>query len=212
MNSDKFSDYDIIEQLNDNDKKKQLQGDNLDLTGGKYRNFNITPVTQFYHPKQSVPFAQTGSYYTIPKGVILYHGTKSYDTFDPYNIKLGNINLVAFFSPQAEWASSHMSNCITSSGYIHAFKVKKSIDKILILSPYSLKNKWTLDNIEYNYCDGNSGLNGVGFFIKDNVPIVDIDPYSSEFALCNPDEFLDYMYSKRCIIPRTLSKVYDFLN
>merc|ERR1712146_783067 len=42
--------------------------------------------------------------YTIPQGAILYHGSMVRESFNPYDIKLGNDTLVSYFSPNKEFA------------------------------------------------------------------------------------------------------------
>lgn len=168
--------------------------------------------------------------YTIPKGTILYHGSMYKESFNPFDIRLGDDRLVSYFSPNKRLASDYIIGCALypdRSGYIHQFRVKKDISKILILSQYEKKKDWTLSFIENTFCSRKFRiqLDGIGFFFprhdtdllantiltdNENDTSKPADTFDSEFALCNPNEFLEYISTQRCISMRKISDNYNF--
>lgn len=149
--------------------------------------------------------------YTIKAGTILFHGsTKA--TFDPKNIRLGEKRLTAYFSSNIKLASDYISGCAKyplESGYIHKFIVNRDIDNILILSSFEINKDWNLDYFESYFCNSKIPelglINGVGFFYSN-----DKNGFDSEFALCDPSRFLDYVSSQQCISRRKISMPYNF--
>ncbi|CAH6421592.1 Hypothetical protein KVN_LOCUS365 [uncultured virus] len=156
--------------------------------------------------------------YTIPIGTILYHGTKSKETFNPLNIKLSDSNLVAYFSPNIRFAADYIGGCgqyPEENGYIHMFRVTKNIDKILIVSTYNISEKWNHDIFQKNFCSSQNNyetkFNGIGFFIpKKEVVDKKKISYIPEFAICDPTDYLEYINTQRCIAKHTLSNNYRF--
>lgn len=146
--------------------------------------------------------------YTIKKGTFLYHGTNKTETFDPYNVKLNDDTMVAFFSPDKELAASYISNCNNhpeQTGFIHLFCAKKDIDKIKIISAYEIKdkNRMKIDDLYCRLSPNREQLNGIGYFYKNG-------SNNSEFALCNPNEYLEYISTQRCISNMKLGNPYNF--
>lgn len=166
------------------------------------------------------------SLYTIPQGTILYHGSLNRESFNPFDIRLGEDKLVAFFSPNKRLSSDYIVGCAlypTKAGYLHKFRVKKTIEKILILSTYEKQQHWTLAFLEDSFCSRKFRiqLDGVGFFfprrdesdfdaIQKGEEIPERLAFDSEFAICNPNEYLEYMSTQRCSSMRKLSKDYHF--
>ena len=164
--------------------------------------------------------------YSIPKGTILYHGSLNKESFNPYDIRLGEDRLVSYFSPNKRLAADYIIGCAiypTKSGYLHRFRVKKDIEKILIISTHEKQSHWTLSFIEDSFCSRKFRiqLDGIGFFFprrdeKDFTAIQKGDDsvkrlaFDSEFAICNPNEYLEYVSSQRCVSLRKLSKDYHF--
>lgn len=159
--------------------------------------------------------------YTIPKGTIIYHGSLNKESFNPFDIRLGDDRLVAYFSPNKKLAADYIIGCAlypTKAGFLHKFRVKKDIEKILIISTYEKQNHWTLRFIEDSFCSRKFRiqLDGIGFFFpkKDEL---DVDKneskiaFDSEFAICNPNEYLEYVSTQRCVAMRKLSKEYHFI-
>ena len=173
--------------------------------------------------------------YTIPAGTVLYHGSKTKETFDPQKITLGDDTLAAFFTPNKRFAADYISGCVgEETGYIHMFKVRIPITSIYVISSHNKKDVWDISQLETKFCKGTEygRLNGVGFFVKDdfsNKFIEQIDtpeseelkstetaqvaggiPIASEFAICDPSSFLDYISTQRCQSARNLSQPYNF--
>jgi hypothetical protein len=164
--------------------------------------------------------------YTIPKGTILYHGTMYKESFNPYDIRLGEDKLVSYLSPNKRLAEDYIVGCAlypTKAGYIHKFRVKKDIKQIMIVSTFEKKPNWTLSFLEETFCSRKFRiqLDGIGFFFPKRdeydsfgeVPAGQTDPrvsFEAEFAICNPNEYLEYISSERCISMRKLSAEYHF--
>ncbi len=165
--------------------------------------------------------------YTIPEGTILYHGTMTRESFNPFDIRLGDDNLVAYLSPSKRFAASYIVGCAiypNKNGFIHKFRVKQSITDILILSTFEKKKQWNLKFIEDSFCSRKYRiqLNGIGFFypkaddiefdkeLDVNNVSVEGQSFDSEFAICNPQQFLEYVSTQRCVASRKLSDQYRF--
>jgi hypothetical protein len=163
--------------------------------------------------------------YTIPRGTILYHGSLYKESFNPFDIRLNEDKLVSYFSPNKRLASDYIIGCAlypTRSGYLHKFRVKKNIEKIMIVSTFEKKTNWTLSFIEDTFCSRKFRiqLDGIGFFFprRDeqdlyNAGNVQTDPqitFDAEFAICDPNEYLEYISTQRCVSMRKLSVNYHF--
>jgi hypothetical protein len=157
--------------------------------------------------------------HVIKAGTVLYHGSMLKDTFNPLEIRLGKDTLVAFFSQNKRFAQDYIKGCATypnEKGYVHKFVVKKDIDKILIISQYDRFNDWDPSVIENKYCGSSREYNGVGFFVStDDQRIfgsaIDGDSvFAAEFALCKPQDFLEYVSTESCISARKMSNEYNF--
>ena len=157
--------------------------------------------------------------YTINKGTILFYaGTQK--AFDPKNIKLGEKNMAALFTPNFKLSKDQIKGCgITKQvGYIHAFEVTEDIKNIFIENPYEDIDIKTLEN---KFCSNGNNYNGVGFFYpKNNIDefndfqngtnYTDSDKYYFEFLLCKPNNYLTYLYTQQCLSLRHLSEQYRF--
>ena len=164
--------------------------------------------------------------YTIPKGTLLFHGSLNRESFNPYDIRLGDDRLVSYFSPNKRLAADYIVGCAlypAKSGYLHKFRVKKDIEKMLIVSTHEKQPHWTLSFIEDSFCSRKFRiqLDGIGFFFprrdeKDFTAIQQGDKtvknlaFDSEFAVCNPNEYLEYVSSQRCQSVRKLTNDYHF--
>jgi hypothetical protein len=163
--------------------------------------------------------------YTIPRGTILYHGSLYKESFNPFDIRLNEDKLVSYFSPNKRLAADYIVGCAlypTRSGYLHKFRVKKNIEKIMIVSTFEKKTNWTLSFIEDTFCSRKFRiqLDGIGFFFprRDeqdlyNAGNVQTDPqitFDAEFAICDPNEYLEYISTQRCVSMRKLSVNYHF--
>jgi hypothetical protein len=156
--------------------------------------------------------------YTIMKGTVLYYGSMTTSTFDPNNIQLSDNHSVAFFSPDLRFSLDYINSCIdypNKSGYIHMFKVKKDIDKIVILSNYEIGKNWNLEYIEKEYCSGKKDkygilINGVVLFNRRFDDKTEKISYVPEFAICRPNDYLEYETTRSCVARRDLGQSYNF--
>jgi hypothetical protein len=174
---------------------------------------NTQPVLNYSEPSKI-------DFYKVPAGTELYHGSFNKNSFNPYNIRLGDDTLIAYFTPSKRLASDYIMGCAgypeKSGGFIHKFKVKKDINNILVVSRYDKKASWTKEYLEQKFCSTNLGLqfnfnkvDGVAFFYPKGEEEEDIK-FEVEFALCNPNEYLEYVSTRSCVATRKLSEPYSF--
>ena len=163
--------------------------------------------------------------FTIQKGTILYHGSLYKELFNTFDIRLGEDKLVAYFSPNRRLAADYIRGCADypiRPGYIHKFRVKKNIEKIMIISTTERKPNWTLSYIEDTFCSRKFRiqLDGIGFLFprRDehslyNPGVVQDDEkvsFDFQTAICDPNEYLEYVSTQRCLAMRKLSGEYNF--
>ena len=181
------------------------------------------------------PIQSQNQLYTIKAGTILYHGSVEKASFNPYRIVLGKDSLVSYFTTSKKLSADYILGCAnypSKSGYIHKFKVKKDIPNILIISPHEKEENWDEKYIETNFCfkkmdenkvsslTGILHLSGIGFFYPSESQKSLFDDNStnsvpssgtlSEFALCEPSKWLEYISTQRCVAVRQLSKERNF--
>jgi hypothetical protein len=198
---------------------------------------NLNKITNNVIKINQVPTAQPNELklYTIPEGTILYHGSVEKESFNPFRIVLNKDTLVSYFTASKKLSADNIIGCArypSKSGYIHKFRVKADIKNILIVSPYEKQPDWDNKFIENNFCfKKNIGnitsslteplqLDGIGFFYSSNTQktlmdsnsqnLIDGNGTTSEFALCNPNKWLQYISTQRCIGIRQLSNEYNF--
>jgi hypothetical protein len=170
--------------------------------------------------------------YTIPKGTILYYSTTDRKGFNVNSIKLygsGYLNNssepVSFFTPNFRLASDKIQGCSIDKqkGYIHTFRVIREIPDIFIKLPYDMNDGITVEDIHKDFCEGSEKYLGVGFFYpkneieifnnninNKNIQNINGDEFYSEYYLCNPRPYVEYMYSQKCMSLRKLSTQYKF--
>ena len=194
----------------------------------KYNNFNLIggekkpdPTVQqsIYNPeKLNYMEPSKTTLYKIPKGTILYHGSLTKEAFNPYDIRLGDDRLVSYFSPNKGLAADYIVGCAlypTKSGFLHKFRVKKDIEKILIVSTHDKQAHWSLEFLEDSFCSRKFRiqLDGIGFFFPTGIEDQSYDNnkyFDSEFAICDPGNNLEYISTQRCVSVRKLTKEYHF--
>lgn len=155
---------------------------------------------------------------TIEEGTILFHGSTEKESFNPNRIVLGKNTLLSYFSENKTIASDYILGCTqypTKTGYIHKFRVKKKIENLLIVSPYEKTAEWTEEFVNEQFCNANKlnqnnlvsnltkplTLSGIAFKDGSN---------PSQYAICNPNEWLEYVSTQRCIGMNKLSSEYNF--
>ena len=180
---------------------------------------NINTKTNYKEYFVKKPSSEVNTF-TINKGTILFHSSTQ-KAFDPNNIKLGKQNLAALFTPNFKLSTDQIENCSISkqNSFIHAFEVIEDIKNIHVKLPYEVID---INDLEKNFCTNKSIYNGVGFFypkndieefnnfIENNYSHANNDIYYSEFLLCNPNNYLRYLYTQRCMSLRHLSDQYRF--
>ena len=165
--------------------------------------------------------------YTIEKGTILFFSTVDKRGFNTNTIQLRSTDsksIILFFTPNFRLASDKIQGCSIDKqkGYIHVFRVKQEIPNIFIKLPYDTDDDIGLDNLFNKFCAGSNTYNGVGFFYPKNEietfnniqtgGAISDNNYYSEFGLCNPGPFLEYLYTQKCMSLRKLSEPYRFDN
>jgi hypothetical protein len=165
--------------------------------------------------------------YTIKEGTILYHATSNKKGFNTNYINLGQDKLINFFTPNFRLASDKIEGCSVDkqNGYIHVFRVVKDIPNIYVRLPYDIADDINSGLLANEFCSKNQNYYGIGFFYpKNNIEMFsnniyqqsqpnildNPDQYYSEFGLCNPKPYLEYLYSQRCQSLRKLSEPFRF--
>lgn len=165
--------------------------------------------------------------YTIKEGTILYHATSNKKGFNTNNINLGQDKIINFFTPNFRLASDKIEGCSVDkqNGYIHVFRVVKEIPNIYVRLPYDIADDINSGLLANEFCSKNQNYYGIGFFYpKNNIEMFsnnvyqqsqynileNPEQYYSEFGLCNPKPYLEYLYSQRCQSLRKLSEPYRF--
>ena len=195
----------------------KINYNNYSLTGGEKTDLNIQKSI-FNPEKLNYMEPSKTTLYKIPKGTILYHGSLTKESFNPYDIRLGDDRLVSYFSANKALAADYIVGCAlypTKSGFLHKFRVKKDIDKILIVSPHDKQAHWSLEFLEDSFCSRKFRiqLDGIGFFFPTGIEDEAYNNnqyFDSEFAICNPNEYLEYVSTQRCVSARKLNKEYNF--
>jgi len=175
--------------------------------------------------------------YTIKEGTILYHATTNKKGFNTNELNIGQDKLINFFTPNFRLASDKIEGCSVDkqNGFIHVFRVIKDIPNIYVKLPYDIANDINTGLLANEFCSGNQNYYGIGFFYpKNNIEMFSNNPYQnqqiqssqssqlqnqifdnpeqyySEFGLCNPKPYLEYLYSQKCQSLRKLSDPYRF--
>ena len=216
-----------------------------DIGGDMYNQMSIqnSNLLNYMEPSKT-------TLYIIPAGTILYHGSLNKESFNPYDIRLGDDKLVSYFTSNKALAADYIVGCAlypTKTGYIHKFRVKKNINRVLIVSSFEKQPHWTLSFIEDSFCSRKFRiqLDGIGFFfpkMDKNDPgsigpgmgysnqYAMTDPsmsgqmyggsmgmnvntgmgFDAEFAICDPNEYLEYISTQRCTSMRKLNAEYHF--
>ena len=162
--------------------------------------------------------------YTIPEGTILYHATTNKKGFNTYELDLGQNKELLFFTPNFRLASDKIQGCSIDkqNGYIHVFKVKRDMPNIYIKNPYDINDDINSNFLREFYCEDGKYF-GIGFFYPinniqmfsnaerfDETSQLDFKKHYSEYAICNPKSFLEYLYTQRCESLRKISTPYRF--
>lgn len=198
--------------------KYKIKYNNYDLIGGEKKPDPTIQQSIFNPEKLNYMEPSKTTLYKIPKGTILYHGSLTKEAFNPYDIRLGEDRLVSYFSPNKGLAADYIVGCAlypTKSGFLHKFRVKKDIEKILIVSTHDKQAHWSLEFLEDSFCSRKFRiqLDGIGFFFPTGIEDQSYDNnkyFDSEFAICNPNEHLEYVSTQRCVSARKLNKEYNF--
>jgi hypothetical protein len=186
-------------------------------------NINKLPDIYLKNPPFTTDKVET---YTIKEGTILYHATSNKKGFNTNYINLGQDKLINFFTPNFRLASDKIEGCSVDkqNGYIHVFKVIKDIPNIYVKLPFDIADDINSGLLANEFCSSNQTYYGIGFFYpKNNIEMFSNNPYQygqqlnlndedmySEFGLCNPKPYLQYLYTQKCQSLRKLSEPYRF--
>ena len=188
------------------------------------QNNQILPDMYLQNPPYTTDQINT---YTIKEGTILYHATSNKKGFNIKQLNLGQDKLINFFTPNFRLASDKIEGCSVDkqNGFIHVFKVIKDIPNIYVKLPYDIADDINSGILANEFCSKNQNYYGIGFFYpKNNIEMFSNNPnqmsqsisqfdnqnYYSEFGLCNPKPYLEYLYTQKCQSLRKLSDPYRF--
>jgi len=142
--------------------------------------------------------------YTIKEGTILFHASKN-KGINTNKIKVGDINLYAFFTNNLDTASNTTKLFDSNEKFIHVFKTKKNIDNFVFnISNYSENNSIPINQyggICFKYPSENriqrfkNNLN-----IKNDLIVSDLtnNNQNIELAFFDLKNNLEYLYSFNC--------------
>jgi hypothetical protein len=142
--------------------------------------------------------------YTIKEGTILFHASKN-KGINTNKIKVGDINLYAFFTNNLDTASNTTKLFDSNEKFIHVFKTKKNIDNFVFnISNYSENNSIPINQyggICFKYPNENriqrfkNNLN-----IKNDLIVSDLtnNNQNIELAFFDLKNNLEYLYSFNC--------------
>lgn len=169
------------------------------------------------YPPSRIRYTEPGQLYTLTKGTILFHGSMHKETFNPFNIKLGDTSsTAAFFSPNKQFAASRVSGCAMYpgkyGGFLHRFVVVQDIQYLRVLSVYEFSKESTPTHLEKMFCNNpinGNRLNGIVMFFPSGDATSASSGFDAEVLLCNTHA-LKYLGSQRCDKYRSFSAIYDF--
>ena len=226
-----------VNQIDLNNNFNQIDPNNINQIDHNFNHLDLNNINQidpnFNHLdlnnlNENIPIPDYTSdvikTYTIKEGTILYHSTSNKKGFNTNYIKLGKDNIISFFTPNFKLASDNIEGCNINrqNGYIHVFKVIKDIPNIYIMLPFDIDNEsdFNIDTLNDKFCKSDNLYYGVGFFYPKNEiekfsniinPLNNYNQESySEFGLCNPTPYLEYLYTQKCMSLRKLSEPYKF--
>jgi hypothetical protein len=208
-------------QINNTYLSQDIYDNNLP---SKIADIEKLPDMYLKNPSYTSDGVQT---YTIKEGTILYHATTNKKGFNTNYINFGQDKLINFFTPNFRLASDKIEGCSIDkqNGYIHVFRVIKDIPNIYVRLPYDIVDDINSGLLANEFCSENQNYCGIGFFYpKNNIEmfsnnlnqqtqlnvIDNVEQYYSEFGICNPKPYLEYLYSQRCQSLRKLSEPYRF--
>jgi len=229
-----------MQQQNQLQTSAQLETTTLDSSIPPPQNIQYQPVSRMsgiqmepdkYLPKPNY-ITDEFKTFTIEKGTILFYSTTEHRGFNTESLQLNGTNTInnsmeniSFFTPNFRLASDKIQGCSLDKqkGYIHTFKVIRDIADIFIKLPYDTNEDTTIQDIHREFCEGTRKYSGVGFFypkneielfnnqvLQNNMLNDANNMYYSEFYLCNPRPYLEYMYSQKCMSLRKLTDPYRF--
>jgi len=150
--------------------------------------------------------------YIISEGTLLFHASKN-KGINPNKIKIGDVNLYAYFTNNLNTASNTTKLFESNEKYIHVFKVKKNIDNFVFdISNYNHNNSIQINQyggICFKYPNENriqrfkNNLN-IDMHTNQNLNMntnQNLNMNSNknlEIALFNLKDNLEYLYSLNC--------------
>jgi hypothetical protein len=227
----KIEDFDKEEEKDEEGcKYKKIRNEDGTVITQRICSHKIITMPDMFLPKPSFATGDIkNNTYTIPKGTILYHANKEKRGFNPNEIKLGKDKLISFFTPNLRLASDKIEGCSIDNqkGYIHVFITKEDIREIVIKLAYDTNEELNIEDLRNKFCNGEQYYKGVGFFYpKNEIELfnnsilnerteeihenLNDNNYYSEFALCSPSDYLEYIYTQKCMSLRKLSEPYRF--
>jgi hypothetical protein len=134
---------------------------------------------------------------TLQSGINLYHAsTNNINSYKSFNTD----SKISLFSNNKNLAMIDLKQCSTypkEQGFLHKFKTNQFILNIQVIEKEDLE----YINKDNTYCL-NRNINGFLFSIQNN-----LGTYDYIIGLCNPNKYLDYLSTRRCIAPYELSNI-----
>ena len=147
--------------------------------------------------------------YIIKEGTLLFHASKN-QGINSNKIKIGDINLYAYFTNNLDIASNTTKFFDSNEKFIHVFKTKKNIDNFVFdISNYNENNSLQINQyggVCFKYPSvnriqrfkNNLNINNNPNLINNNQNLEINNNQNLEIALFNLKDNLEYLYSLNC--------------
>lgn len=200
-----FSDFNLVQNYINSINFNKFRGGSIDAINdiNVIDDINATDAIKSENITENIT-----DKYTIKEGTVLFHASKN-KGINSNKIKVGNVNLYAYFTNNLDTASNTTKLFDSNEKYIHVFKTKKNIDNLVFeISNYNENN--SISKIQYGgICFKYPNENRIqrlknNLMIKDKMikdKMVNSENnynHNIEIALFDLKENLEYLYSLNC--------------
>jgi len=196
-----FSDFNLVQNYINSLNFNKFRGGSI--------NNNTEINTETDNTEQNTYKNKEINKYTIKEGTLLFHASKN-KGINSNKIKIGDINLYAYFTNNLDTASNTTKLFDSNEKFIHVFKAKKNIDNFV----YDISNYKENNSIQINQYGGvcfkypienriqrfknNLNINNNPNLVINNQNLQINNNQNLEIALFNLKDNLEYLYSLNC--------------
>lgn len=196
-----FSDFNLVQNYINSLNFNKFRGGSID--------YNTEIINSETNTDNDIENTETNNKYTISEGTLLFHASKN-KGINTNKIKIGDVNLYAYFTNNLNTASNTTKLFESNEKYIHVFKVKKNIDNfVLDISNYRENNsiqinqyggicfKYPTENRIQRFKNNlNIDMNNQNLNMNNNHNLDNNQNF--ELALFNLKDNLEFLYSLNC--------------